>query len=358
MAILSILKRIVPEAYDLLEKRYLILKAIHAMGPVGRRTVAHTVDLSERTARNEMDKLRSWGLITGDNSGMRLTEEGGHLLKELEEHLRDIHGLALLEGELALRLGLRQCIIVPGDSDTNPAVKQDIAQATARYLRSVFKEGDIIAVTGGSTVSQVADSFHPDGLKRNITVVPARGGLGEDVNLQANSIAARLAQHIGGRYKLLHAPDYVRPGFMENIMNEPRIREVINAVRRSNILLHGIGTAEEMARRRGYDDDRIMQLIADGAVGEAFGYFFNAHGEIVYNSSSVGLRLEDLGPIPLVIAIGGGKSKAWAVMSVLSTGYCDVCITDEGAARRLMSLSSSKSIKFKGGKQNDNENRN
>lgn len=48
--------------------------------------------------------------------------------------------------------------------------------------------------------------------------------------------------------------------------------------------------------------------------------------------------MEDLEKIPVVIAVGGGKSKAWAVMSVLSRGYCDVCITDEGVARRLMSL--------------------
>ena len=108
--------------------------------------------------------------------------------------------------------------------------------------------------------------------------------------------------------------------------------------RRADILLHGIGTAEEMARRRGFDDASIMDLIAAGAVGEAFGCYFDAQGRIVRNTTSVGLRLEDLERIPLVIAVGGGKSKAWAVMAVLSRGYCDVCITDEGVARRLMSL--------------------
>ena len=125
-------------------------------------------------------------------------------------------------------------------------------------------------------------------------------------------------------------------------MNEPRIRDVIALGRRADVLLHGIGTAEEMARRRGFDDETTMKLIADGAVGEAFGYYFDSQGKIVYSTSSVGLRLEDLERIPQVIAVGGGRSKAWAVMSVLSTGFCDVCITDEGAARRLMNLITTK----------------
>jgi len=93
-----------------------------------------------------------------------------------------------------------------------------------------------------------------------------------------------------------------------------------------------------MARRRGFDDASLMELIAEGAVGEAFGCYFDAQGNIVRNTTSVGLRLEDLERIPLVITVGGGRSKAWAVMSVLSRGYCDVCITDEGVARRLMSI--------------------
>ena len=60
------------------------------------------------------------------------------------------------------------------------------------------------------------------------------------------------------------------------------------------MLLHRISTAEEMARRRGLHDDHVMQLIVNGAVGEAFGYYFNDLGEVVYSTASVGIRMEDL----------------------------------------------------------------
>jgi central glycolytic genes regulator len=52
--------------------------------------------------------------------------------------------------------------------------------------------------------------------------------------------------------------------------------------------------------------------------------------------------MEDLATIPLIIGVGGGKSKAWALLSVIRLGYCDVCITDEGAARRVIQILKSK----------------
>jgi len=202
----------------------------------------------------------------------------------------------------------------------------------------VLEDGQILAVSGGTTLAGVAESVRLHDVRKRVTVVPVRGGLGEDIKIQANTIAVALAEGLGGSYRLLYAPEDVRPANLEQILSEPRIRSVIALGRRADILVHGIGTAEEMARRRGFDDASIMDLIAAGAVGEAFGCYFDAQGRIVHNTASVGLRLEDLESIPMVIAVGGGRSKAWAVMAVLSRGYCDVCITDEGVARRLMKL--------------------
>ena len=114
-----------------------------------------------------------------------------------------------------------------------------------------------------------------------------------------------------------------------------RIRDVIALSRRADVLLRHPQLRDATA---GFDDETTMDLIARGAVGEAFGYYFNAQGEIVYTTASVGLRLHDLANIARVVAVGGGRSKAWAILAVLSTGRCHVCITDEGAARKVMRL--------------------
>ena len=335
---LNILQQVVPELENLLKRRYSLLKAIENLAPVGRRNLASQINCSERVIRGELEFLRELGFVYSSPAGVELSEQGRKVLEMLQVMVRGFHNLDSLEAKLAACLGVPRMIIVPGDSYRDPNVKENLAAVTARYLQEVLQEGDILAVTGGTTLAQVADSLPLKGKEREITVVPVRGGLGEDIKIQANSIAVRMAEGLGGSYRLLHAPEIVLPCNLDQILNEPRIREVIALGRRANILLHGIGTAEEMAKRRDLDDETIMQLIADGAVGEAFGYYFDSQGRNVYSTTSLGLRLKDLEGIPLVVTVGGGSNKAWAVLAVLSRGYCDVCITDEGVARRLMTL--------------------
>jgi len=328
----------VPELAEVLERRYNLLRVIQNEGPIGRRFIASRLGSSERIIRGELDVLREQGLIGASSAGVRLSAQGEKVIMVLQAMIREFHDFDYLERTLAQALGVKKMIIVPGDVDSNVSGKRDLAEATARYLKDVLKDGDVLAVSGGSTLARVAESVSGQDLPRDVTVVPVRGGLGEDARIHANSIAVSLAESLRGSYRQLQAPEDVLPCYLEQIINEPRIREVIALGRRANVLVHGIGTAEEMARRRGFDDASLMELIADGAVGEAFGCYFDAQGRIVHNTTSVGLRLEDLEKIPLVITVGGGRSKAWAVMSVLSRGYCDVCITDEGVARRLMSI--------------------
>ena len=338
MASLDALQQLVPELAGLLDRRYSLLRIIRNQGPIGRRFIAAQMGGSERVIRSELDVLREQGLLHTTSLGMQLTPEGEKVFLELEDVVRDFYGLEQLEKKLAAALGVERMIIVPGDCDKDPATRKDLARAAADYLCQVLEDGQILAVSGGTTLAGVAESVRLHDVRKRVTVVPVRGGLGEDIKIQANTVAVALAEGLGGSYRLLYAPEDVRPANLEQILSEPRIRSVIALGRRADILVHGIGTAEEMARRRGFDDASIMDLIAAGAVGEAFGCYFDAQGRIVHNTASVGLRLEDLESIPMVIAVGGGRSKAWAVMAVLSRGYCDVCITDEGVARRLMKL--------------------
>lgn len=353
MDTLSIMQKVVPELKEVLERRYALLRAIRTLGPVGRRTLTHKLELSERTVRSDLDVLRSQGLVLTGSEGVWLSQEGDMVLSRLNEMARQLHHVASLERAVAAAFNLRRVIIVPGDSDQDPGVKRELAQMAGEYLRSILRDGDILAVTGGTTLAQVAECFPGESFNRQVTVVPGRGGLGEDIRIQANTIAVRLAEKLGGSYRLLHAPEDVLPCYVEQIMREPRIRDVIALSRRANVLLHGIGTAEEMARRRGLDDETTMELIARGAVGEAFGYYFNAKGEIVYSTASVGLRLHDLDNIGKVVAVAGGRSKAWAILAVLSTGRCHVYITDEGAARKVMRLK--ERIQIEGGVTDDHQ---
>lgn len=341
---LQIFRRIVPEIADLLERRHTVLQTVYYMQPIGRRALSARLDWPERMVRKEIDFLREAGLIGAGGGGMEVTAEGERILFGLKDVIRNLHGLSDLEKELAKRLSLRHVIVVPGDSDTDETVKKEIAKATARYLNQALHDGDVLAVTGGTTLAEVARSLPNATTVRDVMVVPARGGLGEDVELQANAVAANIAQAIGGSYRLLHVPDDLGEEAMATIAEEPKIKEMLELIRTARIVLHGIGTAEEMARRRGLPDDVIDKIKERQAVGEAFGYYFNQAGEIVFASGSVGSRYEDLGRANEVIAVGGGKSKAAAALAVLVSHHQDIWITDEGAAREMVRMLKGKDL--------------
>jgi central glycolytic genes regulator len=334
--LLSLQQKIVPEVIPLLLSRYQILRSIRFLQPVGRRALAEKLQFQERRIRNEVDVLKEHDLVSYSPAGMQVTSDGDDLLWELEEYIREIQGLSILEEQIATLYQVKQVIIVPGDSDQDQSVKKDLARVTAQYLLQNLTNGAILAVSGGTTLAEVASVLLTPQFKRNITVVPARGGLGEEVEIQANTVAASIAKGLGANYRLLHAPDDLRAKTMQTIAGEPKIKEVLDLLRQADMVLHGIGSAEEITRRRGMTDEKIEEILNKGAVGEAFGYYFARNGTVVHSTSSVGLQLNELEFIDEVVAVAGGKSKAMAVKAVLSNAPRDVLIIDEGAARVLV----------------------
>jgi Transcriptional regulator, contains sigma factor-related N-terminal domain len=334
--LIAIQKKIVPEIIPLILSRYQILRAIDILQPVGRRALAEQLHFQERKIRNEVDFLKEQEMITCAASGMQITPSGEALLGEMEGYIREIQGLSYLEQQIAELLKVKRVMIVAGDSDFDETVKKDLARVTADYLCKMLKDGSILAVSGGTTLAEVASVLSSSAVKRNITVIPARGGLGEEVEIQANTIAANIAKGLGASYRLLHAPDDLRAKTMQSIAGEPKIKELLEMLRKADIVLHGIGSAEEMARRREMAPEKITELLHKGAVGEAFGYYFNTEGIVVQSTSSVGLQLHELGMIGEVVAVAGGRSKAAAVKAVLTNATRDTLIIDEGAARGVI----------------------
>lgn len=333
----KIQEKIVPELISVAENRYTILRNIYYNQPIGRRALAERTCMSERTIRNELHFLQRRGLINISRAGAVVTRTGSDFLRELDKYIKEVKGIKILEEKLRKALGLKEVYIVPGNLE-HSTIKQEIGRFTAQLVKDMLHDGDILAVTGGSTLAQVANSMRVNGQPLDVMVVPGRGGLGEEVEIQSNTIAATIAKKIGGRYQLLHIPDSIKEENVDRILAEPSIQRILKSLQGANILLHGVGSAEEMARRRDMSPEQITRLIENGAVGEALGYYFNEKGEIVYTTTSVGLHLEDLKTIDQVIVVAGNPTKARAIISVVSPEYHDILITDELTAKEILKL--------------------
>lgn len=337
-SLLKIQKKIVPDLIAVMQKRYQILRSIRLTEPVGRRTLAEMLGMTERVLRTEAEFLKNSKLIDVKTAGMTVTESGHVLLLELEEMMQEMSGIRELEHSLEKLLGLTDVIIIPGDSDETPLVKEELGKACAHHLKSCLALENIIAVTGGTTMASTAEMLSPEmGEGRKLLFVPARGGIGEDVKNQANVICATMGERTGGVHRVLYVPDQVGREAYESLMREPTIIEVFSMIKSANIVLHGIGDAITMAKRRRTSEAGMKEIIEKNAVGEAFGYYFNEKGEIVHKVPTIGLQHSDLQNIPHIIAVAGGKSKAKAIKAYMKSAPAStLLVTDEGAARELL----------------------
>jgi len=146
---------------------------------IGRRTLAASLSMTERVLRAETDFLKEQGFLDINSSGMRISPSGRRLLEEMEPVLGGLLGLSNLEEELRSRFKLQRVVIVPGDSDTSDSTKRELGRAGAAALLQHLGEHDVVAVTGGTTLAQVAAHLTPVAPRPGNLFVPARGGLGE-----------------------------------------------------------------------------------------------------------------------------------------------------------------------------------
>lgn len=341
--IINLQRRLVPELTDLMLQRYQVLRQINLESPIGRRSLSVKVGITERILRAHLEFLKQSGLIEFAGVGMSITEEGTYILRQLEEYVRKLQDLSTLEKQLETELKIGKVVILPGDSDLEEVVKKEIGRASARILCEHLEDGKkhVVAVSGGTTMAYMAANI--SGSYGNTLFVPARGGLGDNVDNQANTIATQLAQNLHAAYRLLYLPDNVSQETMNSILEQDAgTRGVVDIIKHADILVHGIGRASVMARHRNLPHELIERFGDMGIRGEAFGQYCGLDGKQVYMSNNAGLMLQDLKNIGTIIGLAGGHTKAAAIISVIRASHQDILITDEGAAREMVRIISCK----------------
>src|SRR5690625_6833530 len=110
-----------------------------------------------------------------------------------------------LEIQLKKKFDIQKVIVVPGDCDHHEFIKQELGRATVQYLKKIVDRNVTIAATGGTTMAAVADAMVPFEIYECV-FVPARGGIGENVENQANTMVGKMAKAEEGNYICLSMP--------------------------------------------------------------------------------------------------------------------------------------------------------
>lgn len=329
-------RKLYPDLLAVMQQRYTVLKDIELLQPIGRRGLAVSVNLTERNVRGEVEFLQNQGLIDVTSKGMHVTNEGKLVIEQLTAFMYEVSGSSVLEKQLKDKLQIGSIIIVSGNSDTDNWVKQEMGKACAVLLQKRIEPAQTIAVTGGTTIAAVAEAMKPFENAKTCLFVPARGGIGEKEENQANTIAAKMARQANGEYRLLYVPDPLSETSYQTMIKEPTVKEIQHIIKDTDVVLHGIGDAMAMAKRRKTSETVMKELEIKKAVSEAFGYYFDESGKVVHKVRTIGLHLDDLSAGKLVVTVAGGKSKAQAIASYFKHGKSDLLITDKAAAEQIL----------------------
>lgn len=336
--LLDVIKSIAPEITEIIERRYLILRTISNLQPVGRRALSTHLGLGERIVRNEVNTLKDKGFLNIELMGMYVSDDGKALLDELNYIYKDLKGILELQRNLEKHLGVRQVVIVPGNSIEDVSVLKEMGKTTSNLIKRFINQKDIIGITGGSTMATVAEEMTQSHQLNDVLVIPARGGLGSELENQANAIAAKIGKKLGGTYKLLNVPDTLEEEALDIIIKNDEIKGSIDLINGINLLVFGIGRADTMALRRNLSNDRIDTILSKGSVAEAFGHYFDIEGKEVWEYKTIGLSLDKFKEIQTVIGVAGGAEKAEAIMAISSLRKDIIIVTDESAGKKILNL--------------------
>jgi len=247
-----------------------------------------------------------------------------------------------LERRLKERFGLSEAVVVPSAADSRNAPLL-IGHAAAAYLSNNVSAGDVIALGWGRTL-KFAIAELPRRQIAGTTVVSMLGGLTHAQPLNPTESAWELAEKIGADCYLLPVPVYAdKPEQRDAFMSQRSVQDVVIRARRANMAVLSVGSISGESPIANYGfikPSEFEELQAAGAVGDILCHFIDADGGSIdhdVNRRVCAYPLQDLSDIPNIILVSGGREKVRVMQAALACTKISVLITDEEAAKGLLS---------------------
>ncbi len=247
-----------------------------------------------------------------------------------------------LECQLEDRFGLKRAVIATdyGERDT---VLYKVANVAAQYLNDTIRQGDIIGVSWGRTLSEVVNQmvYHK---RSDCQVVQLMGAQNIEQKVEkSDEIARNLANKLDCPSNMLYAPVVVEHKMTKQmLMKERSIQASFELMNKCNVAIIGVGELTEqstMCTRGHITKEDVRVLREAGFVGDIAMNPIRADGSWDHcplTERSLNASIECLKRIKNVILVACGDSKVDATCAAMQTGCIDILITDETTARKVL----------------------
>ena len=289
--------------------------------------IAERLNLSTSMVNRLLQRARELGYVT-------------FMIRTPFQHLFD------LEDRLKAVFGLQEAIVIPAVGDTNSSLLNAIGNVAAQYLQENLRDGDVVAITPGTTVQAVIQSIEAP-RQYDVEIVPVLGATQGEIQSDMNYLAVHMGERLGAKSYQLHAPAFVdTKEHCEVVRSMEPVKTILEIACQANIALLGVGTVDPDVSRfvqftalSAEDMKKIAEVY--GGVGEIGAYIYDIDGQPCgkeYADRVIGLTLDKIKQIPFRIGVAASAAKALPIYGALRGGYLQALITDETAACGVLKI--------------------
>lgn len=247
-----------------------------------------------------------------------------------------------LECRMEERFDLKEVLVTEDYGESNTAIYK-VANVAAQYLDENIKQGDIIGVSWGHTLSEVVKQME---FKRRseCRVVQLIGAQNMEAMMEkSDEIARGLADRLDCPSYMLYAPVVVESEETKKwLMQERNIKGSYELMQKCDVALLGVGELTEQSTMcaRGYltkNDIRILR--EQGFVGDIAMNPIRKNGSwdnCPLSGRLLNADMECIKGIKNTVLIASGSHKVEAIQAALCTGTINTLIIDVTTARQVM----------------------
>ena len=244
------------------------------------------------------------------------------------------------------QFGLAAVHLAPALAGPEEVSRRMIGRLGGEVLRAAVRDGSIVGIGDGASISAVADAVAADEPihETGATVVPLCGGYW--FTGPAREPFRRVADGIGGLALGLLAPGLVDdPATKRALVAHAGVRRIAELWERLEVAAFGIGGPAWSAAALG--PDTVRELEAADAVGEVLVSPFDAHGRFVgdgLRERTIAFDARDLGRVPVRIGVAGGPAKVRPILGALRGGLLTALVTDQSTAEAVLRLADTEPV--------------
>ena len=240
--------------------------------------------------------------------------------------------------ELQRTYDLEAVHLAPTISGPEDLTRRMVGRLGAQVLRGMLRDGMIVGIGDGASISAVADALEETPAQVRATVVPLAGG--HWTAGPGREPFRRVADALGAQVQGLMSPGLVDDsGTRQALVAHAGVRTVLDLWERVDLACFGVGGRSWSAASVGVEVE--AQLDAADAVGEVLIAPFDLDGRFVCDDLRkrvIAFDARGLGRLPMSIGVGSGESKIRPILGALRAGVVKTLVTDVATAEGITAL--------------------